>query len=183
MKLISIDVVIVTFTWFIILARHQLKRDLAMILKQRYSSAGPIVSCIADKYGCRKVTIFGAIFCSIAIFGSAFSTSIIWLIVTFGVLGGKCIFFCYFFIIFIFCFCFLSSFFKLSKWILTCKMAAKKKYLIISKFLTREYRNSNMALGGMSWHYSTMLTDLFPVIFSGICKYIWQFLRWLLKTD
>lgn len=110
MKLISIDVVIVTFTWFIILARHQLKRDLAMILKQRYSSAGPIVSCIADKYGCRKVTIFGAIFCSIAIFGSAFSTSIIWLIVTFGVLGGKCIFFCYFFIIFIFCFCFLSSF-------------------------------------------------------------------------
>ncbi|CAE1230985.1 Monocarboxylate transporter 14,Monocarboxylate transporter 12 [Acanthosepion pharaonis] len=58
------------------------------VLNGSYLFVGPIVSCIADKYGCRKVTIFGAIFCSIAIFCSAFSTSIVWLIVTFGVLGG-----------------------------------------------------------------------------------------------
>lgn len=58
------------------------------VLNGSYLFVGPIVSCIADKYGCRIVTIVGGIFCAISIFCSSFSTSIVSLIISFGVFGG-----------------------------------------------------------------------------------------------
>lgn len=53
-----------------------------------YLMMGPFVSTLANKYGCRKVTIAGSLFAAAAFFISSFSTNIQMLIITYGVLGG-----------------------------------------------------------------------------------------------
>ncbi|CAG9854191.1 unnamed protein product [Phyllotreta striolata] len=53
-----------------------------------YLIAGPFVSAIANRYGFRLVTIFGAVFSAAAFAISNFATSVPFLCVTYGILGG-----------------------------------------------------------------------------------------------
>lgn len=58
------------------------------LLSGVYLSAGPIVSALANKYGCRAVCIAGSIVGCIAFVLSTMSTSINMLMLTYGVIGG-----------------------------------------------------------------------------------------------
>ncbi|XP_014662716.1 PREDICTED: monocarboxylate transporter 13-like [Priapulus caudatus] len=58
------------------------------LLSGCYLSAGPLVSALANRYGCRSVTIFGSILASLSFILSTFSPNIEMLIVTFGVMAG-----------------------------------------------------------------------------------------------
>uniref|UniRef100_A0A1B0B0D3 Major facilitator superfamily (MFS) profile domain-containing protein n=1 Tax=Glossina palpalis gambiensis TaxID=67801 RepID=A0A1B0B0D3_9MUSC len=58
------------------------------LLSGVYLSAGPIVSALANKYGCRTVCIAGSIVGCIAFALSTLSTSVDMLMLTYGVLGG-----------------------------------------------------------------------------------------------
>lgn len=58
------------------------------LLSGMYLSAGPVVSALANKYGCRAVCISGAIIASSAFVLSTFSTSVTMLMLTYGLLGG-----------------------------------------------------------------------------------------------
>ncbi|XP_043475271.1 monocarboxylate transporter 3 isoform X3 [Leptopilina heterotoma] len=58
------------------------------LLSGVYLSAGPIVSALTNKYGCRNVCIAGSCIGAIAFVLSIFSKSINMLILTYGVLGG-----------------------------------------------------------------------------------------------
>lgn len=49
---------------------------------------GPVVSALANKYGCRAVCIAGSIISAIAFVLSTFSTSVNMLMLTYGILGG-----------------------------------------------------------------------------------------------
>lgn len=49
---------------------------------------GPVVSALANKFGCRAVCIAGAILASVAFVLSTFSTSVNMLMLTYGVMGG-----------------------------------------------------------------------------------------------
>lgn len=49
---------------------------------------GPVVSALANKYGCRAVCIAGSFIACIAFVLSTFSTSITMLMITYGVIGG-----------------------------------------------------------------------------------------------
>lgn len=53
-----------------------------------YLTVGPVVSVLSEKYGCRKVTIAGAVISSVGFVLSTQATSIEMLIVTYGVIGG-----------------------------------------------------------------------------------------------
>lgn len=53
-----------------------------------YLTIGPVVSALANKYGCRIVTIVGAIIASVGLALSSFATSVDYLIFTYGILGG-----------------------------------------------------------------------------------------------
>lgn len=61
------------------------------LLSGMYLSAGPVVSALANKYGCRTVCIAGSLISSAAFVLSTFSTSVTMLMLTYGVMGGKCI--------------------------------------------------------------------------------------------
>lgn len=58
------------------------------LLSGVYLSAGPIVSALTNKYGCRNVCIAGSFIGAAAFVLSTFSTTINMLILTYGVLGG-----------------------------------------------------------------------------------------------
>lgn len=58
------------------------------LLSGMYLSAGPVVSALANKYGCRAVCIAGSIISCVAFVLSTFSTSVNMLMLTYGVLGG-----------------------------------------------------------------------------------------------
>ncbi|XP_030373139.1 monocarboxylate transporter 4 [Scaptodrosophila lebanonensis] len=58
------------------------------LLSGVYLSAGPIVSALANKYGCRSVCIAGSIIACIAFVLSTFSTSVSMLMATYGFMGG-----------------------------------------------------------------------------------------------
>ncbi|XP_014098759.1 monocarboxylate transporter 14 [Bactrocera oleae] len=58
------------------------------LLSGVYLSAGPIVSALANKYGCRAVCIAGSVVGCIAFVLSTMSTSINMLMLTYGVIGG-----------------------------------------------------------------------------------------------
>lgn len=58
------------------------------ILCGTYLLAGPIVSALSNKYGCRAVCICGSIIASIGFVLSIFSTSITMLMLTYGLMGG-----------------------------------------------------------------------------------------------
>ncbi|XP_070499939.1 monocarboxylate transporter 14-like [Chironomus tepperi] len=57
--------------------------------------SGPIASYLTDRYGCRKVTIVGAITASIGFLLSAVSNSMEMLFVTFGIIAGFGLSLCY----------------------------------------------------------------------------------------
>lgn len=58
------------------------------LLSGVYLAAGPIVSALANKYGCRTVCIAGSIVACIAFALSTLSTSVNILMLTYGVIGG-----------------------------------------------------------------------------------------------
>lgn len=58
------------------------------LLSGVYLSAGPIVSALANKYGCRAVCIAGAVVASAAFALSTLSGSVSMLMLTYGVMGG-----------------------------------------------------------------------------------------------
>lgn len=51
---------------------------------------GPAVSVLANRFGCKRVTIFGSVLASIGFILSYFANDIKVLYLTFGVLGGEC---------------------------------------------------------------------------------------------
>ncbi|XP_041373323.1 monocarboxylate transporter 4-like [Gigantopelta aegis] len=53
-----------------------------------YLTVGPLVSALASRYGCRRVTICGAILSSVAFLVSTQSSSIEMLILTYSIMGG-----------------------------------------------------------------------------------------------
>ncbi|CAL1534048.1 unnamed protein product [Lymnaea stagnalis] len=55
-----------------------------------YLFAGPIVSAITNKFGCRPVIIAGSIIATVAFVLATFSNGVLMLIVTYGVIGGLC---------------------------------------------------------------------------------------------
>ncbi|XP_066259898.1 monocarboxylate transporter 12-like isoform X1 [Euwallacea similis] len=57
--------------------------------------SGPIASFLTDRYGCRKVTIFGALLASIGFIISSQANSMVVLCITFGVLAGFGLSLCY----------------------------------------------------------------------------------------
>lgn len=58
------------------------------LLSGVYLSAGPVVSALANKYGCRAVCIAGALISCLAFVLSTLSTSVNMLMLTYGVMGG-----------------------------------------------------------------------------------------------
>lgn len=58
------------------------------LLSGVYLSAGPIVSALANKFGCRAVCIAGSFIAALAFVLSTMSTSVTMLMLTYGVLGG-----------------------------------------------------------------------------------------------
>lgn len=58
------------------------------VLNGSYLSVGPLVSACVNRYGCRKMAMFGSVFAAVAFFISTFSPTMPVLIVTYGMLGG-----------------------------------------------------------------------------------------------
>ncbi|XP_055602325.1 uncharacterized protein LOC129751075 isoform X2 [Uranotaenia lowii] len=58
------------------------------LLSGMYLSAGPVVSALANKYGCRTVCIAGSIISSAAFALSTLSTNVTMMMLTYGVMGG-----------------------------------------------------------------------------------------------
>lgn len=56
---------------------------------------GPIVAGLANKYGCRPLTIAGAITASLFIAVSSLSPNVDVLLVTYGIMGGALLLFIY----------------------------------------------------------------------------------------
>ena len=50
--------------------------------------AGPIVSALANKFGCKSVTVAGSILATLSFIASTFSPNLNWLIITYGICGG-----------------------------------------------------------------------------------------------
>lgn len=53
-----------------------------------YLIAGPIVSILATRFGCRNVAVVGSIMAAGSFFASSFSNSIIMMLITYGIMGG-----------------------------------------------------------------------------------------------
>ncbi|XP_065084865.1 uncharacterized protein LOC135707064 isoform X2 [Ochlerotatus camptorhynchus] len=58
------------------------------LLSGMYLSAGPVVSALANKYGCRAVCIAGSIISSVAFALSTLSPNVTVMMLTYGVMGG-----------------------------------------------------------------------------------------------
>ncbi|XP_043507642.1 monocarboxylate transporter 3 isoform X5 [Frieseomelitta varia] len=58
------------------------------LLSGMYLSAGPVVSALTNKYGCRAVCMAGSILGAAAFVLSTFSTSVNMLMITYGIMGG-----------------------------------------------------------------------------------------------
>lgn len=57
--------------------------------------SGPVASFLTDRYGCRKVTVFGALMASVGFVISSMANSMVVLCITFGVLSGFGLSLCY----------------------------------------------------------------------------------------
>ncbi|XP_057660337.1 monocarboxylate transporter 9-like [Diorhabda carinulata] len=57
--------------------------------------SGPVASFLTDRYGCRKVTVFGALMASIGFVISSMANSMVVLCITFGVISGFGLSLCY----------------------------------------------------------------------------------------
>lgn len=58
------------------------------LLSGMYLSAGPVVSALTNKYGCRTVCIAGSIISCVAFALSTLSTNVTMMMLTYGVMGG-----------------------------------------------------------------------------------------------
>lgn len=58
------------------------------LLTGMYLSAGPLVSALTNKFGCRAVCIAGGVISAIAFVLSIFSPTVNWLMFTYGFIGG-----------------------------------------------------------------------------------------------
>lgn len=58
-----------------------------MLIELQNGISGPVVSALANKFGCRAVCIAGAILASAAFVLSTFTTSLGMLMLVYGVLG------------------------------------------------------------------------------------------------
>ncbi|GLV31457.1 uncharacterized protein CBL_07219 [Carabus blaptoides fortunei] len=58
------------------------------LLSGMYLSAGPVVSALTNKYGCRAVCMAGSFIGASAFVLSTFSPSVNWLMLTYGIMGG-----------------------------------------------------------------------------------------------
>ncbi|XP_060523982.1 monocarboxylate transporter 3 isoform X2 [Cylas formicarius] len=58
------------------------------LLSGMYLSAGPLVSALTNKFGCRAVCISGGLLSTVAFVLSIFSPSVNWLMLTYGFVGG-----------------------------------------------------------------------------------------------
>ena len=63
-----------------------------------WGTAGPVVSALTNKFGCRPVTVAGSVIASLAFLISTMAPSVDVLIVTYGVIGGTCPFCLYIYI-------------------------------------------------------------------------------------
>ena len=50
---------------------------------------GPLASALTNRYGCRKVTVVGAVIASLGFMLSLFAPNIYYLYFSFGILSGK----------------------------------------------------------------------------------------------
>lgn len=55
----------------------------------KFLIVGPVASALTNRYGCRKVTVVGAVIASSGFLLSLFAPNIYYLYVTFGILSGK----------------------------------------------------------------------------------------------
>ena len=55
----------------------------------KFLIVGPVASALTNRYGCRKVTVVGAVVASSGFLLSLFAPNIYYLYVTFGILSGK----------------------------------------------------------------------------------------------
>ena len=53
------------------------------------SLIGPIVTKLADRYGCRLIAIAGSLIASLGFFASVFAPSLYMLYISFGIVSGK----------------------------------------------------------------------------------------------
>ncbi|XP_018576654.1 monocarboxylate transporter 14 isoform X2 [Anoplophora glabripennis] len=58
------------------------------LLSGMYLSAGPLVSALTNKFGCRAVCVAGSIISTVAFVLSIFSPTVNWLMLTYGFIGG-----------------------------------------------------------------------------------------------
>lgn len=58
------------------------------LLSGMYLSAGPLVSALTNKFGCRAVCVAGSIISTVAFVLSIFSPTVNWLMLTYGFMGG-----------------------------------------------------------------------------------------------
>ncbi|KAF7284291.1 monocarboxylate transporter 14 isoform X2 [Rhynchophorus ferrugineus] len=58
------------------------------LLSGMYLSAGPLVSALTNKFGCRTVCVAGSIISTMAFVLSIFSPTVNWLMLTYGFIGG-----------------------------------------------------------------------------------------------
>lgn len=58
------------------------------LLSGMYLSAGPLVSALTNKFGCRAVCVAGSLISTVAFVLSIFSPSVNWLMLTYGFIGG-----------------------------------------------------------------------------------------------
>lgn len=58
------------------------------LLSGMYLSAGPLVSALTNKFGCRAVCIAGSLISTLAFVFSTFSPTVNWLMLTYGFIGG-----------------------------------------------------------------------------------------------
>lgn len=69
-------------------ADHSKSALVGSLLVGCYLMAGPVVSALANRFGCRKVTILGSVLTCVAFLISTNSPSIEVLILTYGIIGG-----------------------------------------------------------------------------------------------
>jgi Mg2+/citrate symporter len=72
-----------------LLPKHSPERPVLCTSQYYWPVAGPVVSALTNKFGCRTVCIAGSVIGCVAFILSTFSPSVNVLMLTYGVMGGK----------------------------------------------------------------------------------------------
>jgi MFS family permease len=89
-----VDGIAYTFGIFLPVFVEHFKEDrgtvawVGSLLTGMYLTVGPIVSALCNKFGCRAVCIAGSIMACVAFVLSTFSSSVVMLMIVYGVIGG-----------------------------------------------------------------------------------------------